>query len=82
MQESLVDSEDDYPLPFDSPNDLLEIFTALEDRNLNLIQRTQENEKTIEEKKILLDQQKKIYSDEVSKLKEREDQVALRSKKV
>jgi len=32
-----VDSEDDYPLPFDSPNDLLEIFTALEDRNLNLI---------------------------------------------
>ena len=37
LQQILNESEDEYPLPFTDPDELLEIFTTLEDANLFLI---------------------------------------------
>jgi hypothetical protein len=42
------DEETEYPVPFDSPDELMKIFTELEDQNLFLIGQSQENEEQIE----------------------------------
>ena len=42
------DEETEYPVPFDSPDELMNIFRELEDQNLFLISQSQENEEQIE----------------------------------
>lgn len=45
------DSEDEMPMYFQEPQQLLDIFTALEESNLFLIQNSQETEQALEELK-------------------------------
>lgn len=44
LKEIIEDSDDDMPLRFNDPNDLMEIFTTLEEKNLFLIKRCQDSE--------------------------------------
>ena len=44
LQEIYEDSDDEMPINFEDANDLLEIFTSLEESNLLQIQRMQEAE--------------------------------------
>lgn len=44
LREILEDSEEEYKVPFCDPQELLDIFSALEEQNLFLIQQGQENE--------------------------------------
>jgi len=41
--------DEEYKCPFDSPNDLMDIFTSLEEKNLSLIGAKQEGEEAIED---------------------------------
>ena len=45
------DEDAEYPVPFESPDELMKIFTELEDRNLFLINQSQDNEDNIEQLK-------------------------------
>merc|ERR1719161_847974 len=49
MEEMDCDSGEEIPLYFQDPKDLLDIFTALEEQNLFLIQNSQETEQQLEE---------------------------------
>lgn len=49
--EELTDSESEEPMYFKEPQQLLDIFTSLEENNLFLIQNAQETEQTLEELK-------------------------------
>ena len=40
----LDDENEEYPVPFQNPEDLIKIFSELEEKNLALIQEGQENE--------------------------------------
>lgn len=40
--------DEEYKCPFDSPNDLMDIFTSLEEKNLSLIDAKQTGEEAIE----------------------------------
>jgi len=71
LQIILNESEDEYPFPFNNPDELLEIFTTLEDANLFLIQRTQENEKILEDKQLDAKKNAEIANAELSKISER-----------
>lgn len=51
LREVIEDSDDDYPLFFAEPDQLLEIFSTLEEQNLFLIQQSQEIEQQYEQKK-------------------------------
>ena len=42
------DEDAEYPVPFKNPDELMKIFTELEDQNLFLINQSQDNEKHIE----------------------------------
>ena len=45
LQELFEDDEDEeYPLPFSDPDDLMNIFSDLEEKNLSLIQQGQEHD--------------------------------------
>lgn len=44
LKEIIEDSDDDLPLRFENPSDLMDIFTNLEEKNLFLISRCQEAE--------------------------------------
>lgn len=45
LQELFEDHEDEeYPLPFNDPDELMNIFSDLEEKNLKLIQQGQEND--------------------------------------
>eukprot|EP00501_MAST-03F_sp_TOSAG23-6_P001747 GSMAST32.ASY1.ANO1.1824.1 assembled CDS len=48
-EEDIVSSDEDIPMYFKNPNQLLDIFTALEESNLFLIQNSQETEQALEE---------------------------------
>ena len=49
----IINDDDDYmPLRFNNESELMEIFSTLEEQNLFLIQRCQESEQQLEEKKI------------------------------
>jgi len=45
------DEDAEYPVPFESPDELMKIFTELEDQNLFLINQSQDNEDNIEQLK-------------------------------
>ena len=51
LREVIEDSDDEYELFFESPDQLLEIFATLEEKNLFLIQQGQEYEEVLETKK-------------------------------
>ena len=44
LRKVLEDSDDDFKVPFNSPDDLMHLFENLEEKNLFLIQQGQENE--------------------------------------
>lgn len=46
----LIDDDDKYEIPFKTSDDLISNFTTLEEKNLFLIQQTQEAEQAYEEK--------------------------------
>jgi len=52
--------DEEYKCPFESPNDLMDIFTQLEEKNLRLIESKQGAEETIEDQKVK-------FADEVTK---------------
>lgn len=55
----IEDDSTEYKLKFKSPDDLLKHFTYLEEKNLFLIQQTQEAEQAIEDKIIEFEHNKK-----------------------
>jgi hypothetical protein len=44
LKDIINDSDDDLPLRFNDPSDLMEIFSVLEEKNLFLIKRCQDSE--------------------------------------
>lgn len=63
LKDVIEDSDDELPLRFDDPSELMEIFSVLEEKNLNLIERCQDSEQQLEEKK----QQEKLIKAEFSR---------------
>lgn len=63
LKDVIEDSDDELPLRFNEPTELMEIFSVLEEKNLNLIERCQDSEQQLEEKK----QQEKIIKAEFSR---------------
>ena len=56
LQELFDDNEDEeYPLPFNEPDELMNIFADLEERNLSLIKQGQDHDELYEERKQLFD---------------------------
>ena len=52
LQELFDDNEDEeYPLPFNEPDELMNIFADLEERNLSLIKQGQDHDELYEERK-------------------------------
>jgi hypothetical protein len=51
LREIVDDSDDDFPLRFKDHNDLIDIFSTLEENNLLEIQRMQESEQELEMKR-------------------------------
>ena len=50
MREVIEDSGDEFEIPFKEPEQLMEIFSTLEEQNLFLIQQSQETEQQVEQK--------------------------------
>jgi len=44
LKEIIEDSDDDFPLRFNDPSELMDIFSTLEEKNLFLIKRCQDSE--------------------------------------
>ena len=52
LQELFDDNEEEeYPLPFNEPDELMNIFADLEERNLSLIKQGQDHDELFEERK-------------------------------
>jgi len=51
LKEIIDDSDDDLPLRFNDPEELMEIFSTLEEKNLFLIKRCQDSEQQLESQK-------------------------------
>ena len=45
------DDDEEYPLPFNDPDDLMNIFSDLEEKNLSLIEQGQEHDELLEKKR-------------------------------
>jgi hypothetical protein len=63
LKEIIEDSDDELPLRFNDPSELMEIFSILEEQNLFLIKRCQDSEQQLEEKK----QQEKQIKEQFSR---------------
>lgn len=68
LKEVIEDSDDEYPLFFEDTEDLLEMFSILEEKNLFLIQQGQESEQALEAKKYEYKEIKKKFEDEIGTL--------------
>jgi len=68
VKELIEDDTFEYKIPFKDPDDLLKNFTSLEEKNLFLIQTTQEAEQAYEEKKQEFTIKKKKFDKELNKL--------------
>jgi hypothetical protein len=64
----IEDNTFEYKIPFSDPDDLLTNFTSLEEKNLFLIQTTQEAEQAYEEKKQEFNVKKKRFEKEINGL--------------
>lgn len=62
LREVIEESDDEYPLYFRKPEELLEMFATLEEKNLFLIQQGQEAEQVLETKKHEFEKLKKEFS--------------------
>jgi hypothetical protein len=67
--EAVEDFEDNYPLYFNDPDDVIDIFTDLEENNLYLVQATQDLENTKTEKEKLKHNLESEKDKEITKLK-------------
>lgn len=68
--EVLTSSDEDIPMPFSRPHELLDIFSTLEEENLFLIQNMQEAEQSLEEVTSHFNVEKGIMQQKGSKLQE------------
>ena len=68
VDEDVFDWDEDPALYFASPQQLLDIFSALEERNLFLIQNSQETEEALEELRQKLEETKSKMTSETSSL--------------
>ena len=73
LKEIIEDSDDEIPLRFDNPNELMDIFTTFEEQNLFLIKRCQDSEQQLEEKKGQEKQFKSEFSMQIGILKGNEN---------
>lgn len=81
LREILEDSEEEYNVPFADPQELIDIFSTLEEQNLFLIQQGQENEQQIEQKKIEQAYHEEIMEADIDGLTSSEQQVKDRMNK-
>jgi len=65
-----VSSGEEMPLFFTKPAQLLEVYTALEEQNLFLIQTSQDKEQTLEEYQSKLTEKKQVMGQHIAKLKQ------------
>jgi hypothetical protein len=68
--EELVESDSEMPMYFKEPQQLLDVFTALEEQNLFLIQNSQETEQALEELKQNYRHTRKKLDDKTSSLEQ------------
>lgn len=78
----IADDTFEYKTDFDNPDDLIKNFTALEEKNLFLIQQTQEAEQAYEEKNQELTRIKKKFDKEISGLQQGLNETNERIKKI
>ncbi|KAL4488164.1 hypothetical protein ABPG73_001575 [Tetrahymena malaccensis] len=71
----LEDFEDNYPMYFQSPQQLQDVFNSLEEKNLFLIQMKQEDEQNLEELKHKFKQEKQLLNAKARNLQAQKDQV-------
>lgn len=69
LRDLIEDSDDDYKPCFENPDQLLEIFAGLEEKNLFLIQQGQEAEEVLETKIHEYDELKEKTDREINLLK-------------
>lgn len=67
------DSDDEFPIRFQHHNELIDIFSALEENNLLEIIRMQESEQELEQKKSQLKKCQDNFATKISQLKENEE---------
>ncbi|CAK59698.1 unnamed protein product (macronuclear) [Paramecium tetraurelia] len=73
--DELEEFEDEYEMYFKQPSQLVEIFNDLEERNLFLIQTTQDAEQNLEELKTKFNKIKKSLDDKVFTLQQNKEQL-------
>lgn len=82
LKEIIEDSEEDdekaMPLRFTDPNELMEIFSTLEESNLFMIELCQDVEMQFEEKKLNEKNTKNTFSSQIEVLKSNEEQNNIR----
>ena len=69
LRDVIEESDDEYPLHFEEPDQLIEMFSTLEEKNLFLIQQGQEAEQVLETKKHEYDKLKGEFNYEIGVLK-------------
>ena len=69
------DPNEEYPLPFDNPDDLMMIFSDLEEKNLSLIQQAQDQDQILEKTRKEFAKIRFDIEGEIKKLKDSEMEV-------
>lgn len=75
MKDIIDDPDDEYPLRFNHINELMEIFSALEENNLLEIQRMQESEQELEIKKFQMKTTEAEFATQIALLQFNEQQI-------
>lgn len=70
-----VSSGEEMPLFFTQPSQLLEVFTSLEEQNLDLIQLSQDKEQTLEEIQQKLNEKRRVMGSQLDKLQQSVDEL-------
>ena len=73
LKEIIEDSDEDIPMGFDNPNEMMEILSNFEEQNLFLIKRCQDSEQQLEEKKLDEKKFKSEFSKQIGILKGNEN---------
>lgn len=82
VKKLIEDDTFEYKIPFQNPDDLLKNFTSLEEKNLFLIQTTQEAEQAYEEKKQEFTIKRRKFDKELKGLQQGLEEVKERINKV
>ena len=75
------DDDEEYPLPFNDPDDLMNIFSDLEEKNLSLIEQGQEHDELLEKKRKDFYKIRNDLENEIDNLKKSELEVKERTGK-